>query len=322
MLFDHKRQLEDLRRDGRHGTAEILSMKTLGSVTTAQGMSAPDEDLSYRWTECWMKLRVVPDDRDEAAFEADVTTRIHTMKWQGYQVPVWYDPDDHSKVVVDYEADLQQQEAEVQRLVEVKQHFNVVARDAELSDHRYDQRLGLAWTPIAGELYPVEAAVTPGTGRLTVTGELLANPAQAAIACVQRNAGQLAPELPTNWFAEHDIHIFQPYGNPPGAEDGASTGLAIAAALVSVLRARIVRTDVALTGEITPAGEVLLIAELIEKAQTAKRQWADRLVAPAGNEQDLSGRQRADLELVFVTHVDEAMNAALAKKRFKGATNP
>jgi hypothetical protein len=107
MLFKHKRLLDEMRKNGRAGTAEILSMKTMARAGNLRAMWAPDEDLATNWTDCRMKLRVQPHDRAEAPFEATVLTRIHTFKFQGGTVPVWYDPDDRSRVVVDYEADVQ-----------------------------------------------------------------------------------------------------------------------------------------------------------------------------------------------------------------------
>jgi ATP-dependent Lon protease len=216
--------------------------------------------------------------RWEAPFEATVLTRIHTFKYKGDSVPVWYDPNDHSKVVVDYEAD-------VERKIRVQQDMEKAQQDWDRTAHRYDKRPGLAWTPVGGVLLPLEAMTRSGKGRLTVTGQLskvLDESAQAA-------------------------------------------GLAVAAALVSLLGGRIVRTDVAVTGKLTPAGELLPVGGFKEKALAAKRDYRQRVVAPAGNEdnaREVPQRQRQGLEFVFVSNVDEALRAALAKRRVKGFEPP
>lgn len=119
MLFKHKHLLDELRQQGRKARGEILSITTLGAAAGFKGTFAPDEDLSHTWYDCRMVLRVVPEDRAEPPFEATVLTRVHTMKFQGSHVPVWYDLADHTRVVVDYEADLErftEATAEVKRL--------------------------------------------------------------------------------------------------------------------------------------------------------------------------------------------------------------
>lgn len=324
MFFKHKHLLEDLRKNGRSARAEILSMKTLGEGSNIRAIWAPDEDLTSGWTDCRMKLRVIPDDRWEAPFEATVLTRIHTFKYKGDSVPVWYDPNDHSKVVVDYEAD-------VERKIRVQQEMDKAQQDWDRTAHRYDQRPGLAWTPVGGVLLPLEAMTRSGKGRLTVTGQLskvLDESAQAAVSYVRSHAAQLLPELDGDWFAKHDIQIVQPYGAVPAhttPEEWASAGLAVAAALVSLLGGRIVRTDVAVTGKLTPAGELLPVGGFKEKALAAKRDYRQRVVAPAGNEhnaREVPERQRQGLEFVFVSNVDEALRAALAKHRVKGFEPP
>jgi ATP-dependent Lon protease len=318
MLFKHKHLLEELRKSGCGATAEILSMKTMGESSSIRSVWAPDEDLTTGWFDCRMKLRVIPHDRRESPFEATVLTRIHTLKFQGSHVPVWYDANDRSRVVVDYEADVQEH-----------MHFQPASEDSLA--HRYDQRVGLAWTPVGGELLPVEVTVKRGKGHLNATGrlgELVKEPAQIAVSYVRGNAAGLLPTLDHEWFASHDIQIDQAYGALPAgatAEDGASAGAAIAAALVSLLSGRLVRTDVAVTGKVTLTGELLPVSGLKEKVIAAKRNYAQRFVAPAGNEQDvhkIPERQRQNLEFVFASTLDEALRAALAKHHLKGYSPP
>jgi hypothetical protein len=105
VFYKHEHLLKELREHGRAATAEILSMRTEGSGNSARKMFAPDEDLSAQWTLAKLDLRVMPE--GEPSFDVTVRSRLHTFKYQGETVPVLYDPADHDKVVVDYEADLQ-----------------------------------------------------------------------------------------------------------------------------------------------------------------------------------------------------------------------
>jgi ATP-dependent Lon protease len=317
MFFKHKHLLEELRSGGARGTGEILSMKTLAEASGVRAIWAPDEDLTAGWMDCWMKLRVTPEDRGEAPFEATVMTRIHTMKFQGSHVPVWYDPEDQSRVVVDYEAD-------VERIKAYQREADSAQQDYARLAHRYDQRPGLAWTPLCGELLPVETTFRRrGTGAVTVTGpggELLREPAAAAVSLVRGGAGRYLPELRDGWFAEHDVLVQQPYGRAPagaGQKDSAAVGLAIVAALVSGLSGRLVRTDVALSGAVGADGALVPVSGLKAKVSAAKRGYAGRLVVPAAGEAD--GQAMAQgIEVVSVSTVDDALRAALARHRLKG----
>jgi ATP-dependent Lon protease len=149
-----------------------------------------------------------------------------------------------------------------------------------------------------------------------------------AVSYVADHAAQLVPGLDRDWFSGHDIRIFQPYGGMPSgnaAADAASAGLAIVAALVSLLGGHLVRTDVALTGALTPSGELLAVHDLSKKARTAERMYTRQLVVPAANRQDgqsSSPEQRGGLELVFAATVDEALSSALARHRLKGYIAP
>jgi hypothetical protein len=305
MLFKHKHLLEELRETGRQATAEIINITTLGEGTTMRAMWAPDSDLSTGWMDCRMQLRVMPKGHAEPPFEATVMTRIHTLKFQGGSVPVWYDPNDRSRVVVDYEADLaanQQNMADLERLT-----------------HRHDQRLGLAWTPLGGTLIPIEITVKPGKGRLSLKGQLeklLAATAPAAIGYVTSHAATFAPELAGDWFAHNDLHVDEPYGSVAGgvtAQDAASTGLAIAAALASLIGGHLVRTEVALAGGLTQAGELIAVDNLKDKAHAAKQGYSTRLVVPASTAR-LPESQHRGLEIVYAATPEEALHAALTKR--------
>jgi ATP-dependent Lon protease len=174
---------------------------------------------------------------------------------------------------------------------------------------------GLAWTPVGGDVLFIEATSMPGKGRLTITGQLgdvMRESAEAALSYVRSNVDTVAPKLPEDWFATHDIHIHVPAGATP--KDGPSAGITIATALASRLSSRAVRSDVAMTGEITLTGQVLPIGGLKEKALAAQRYGVKCVIAPALNEPDLDEfpeHLRRDLKLVFVSEIGEVLTAAL-----------
>jgi ATP-dependent Lon protease len=184
---------------------------------------------------------------------------------------------------------------------------------------------GLAWTPAGGDVLFIEATAMPGKGNLTITGQLgdvMKESAHAALSYVRSNAAELLPELDENWFAEHDIHIHVPAGAIP--KDGPSAGVAITTALVSLLSGRPVRSDVAMTGEITLAGLVLPIGGLKEKALAAQRNGIRVVIAPARNEQDIDEipeHLRKDIEFEFVAEIGEALDVALQRRRARRSSN-
>ncbi len=178
---------------------------------------------------------------------------------------------------------------------------------------------GLAWTPVGGEVLFVEATAMPGGGRLTITGQLgevMRESAQAALSYVRASAAELAPDLPEDWFAKHDLHIHVPAGAVP--KDGPSAGITMVTALASLLSGRPVRSDVAMTGEITLAGNVLPIGGLKEKALAAQRGGLHTVIAPALNEQDVEEipeHLRRTIEFEFVSTIDEALAVSLRRRR-------
>lgn len=178
---------------------------------------------------------------------------------------------------------------------------------------------GLAWTPVGGEVLFVEASAMPGSGKLTITGQLgdvMRESAQAALTWVRTHAAELAPELPPDWFSTHDLHIHVPAGATP--KDGPSAGVTIATALASLICNRPVRSDVAMTGEITLSGQVLPIGGLKEKALAAQRAGIRRVIAPARNQadaQEIPEELRADIKLCFVSELDEVLAIALGGRR-------
>jgi ATP-dependent Lon protease len=181
---------------------------------------------------------------------------------------------------------------------------------------------GLAWTPAGGEVLFIEATAMPGGGFLTITGqigEVMRESAQAALSYVRANSTELFADLPGDWFATHDIHIHVPAGAIP--KDGPSAGVAMVTALASLLSGRPVRAEVAMTGEVTLTGQVLPIGGLKEKALAAQRNGLRTVIAPALNEQDIDEipeHLRKTLTFVFVSMIDEVLDAALAARRQKG----
>jgi ATP-dependent Lon protease len=174
---------------------------------------------------------------------------------------------------------------------------------------------GLAWTPVGGEVLFVEATAMPGTGRMTITGQLgevMKESAQAALSYVRRNLERFAPGLPEDWFETHDIHIHVPAGAVP--KDGPSAGVAMVTALASLVSGRPVSNQVAMTGEVTLTGQVLPIGGLKEKALAAQRAGIKRVIVPERNEGDVAEipeHEREGLEFVFAGEVDDVLEAAL-----------
>ncbi|HVE69350.1 MAG TPA: endopeptidase La [Solirubrobacteraceae bacterium] len=175
---------------------------------------------------------------------------------------------------------------------------------------------GLAWTPVGGDVLFIEATAMPGKGGLTITGQLgdvMRESAEAALSYVRAHAGELMAELPEDWFADHDLHVHVPAGAIP--KDGPSAGITMATALVSLISGRNVRDDVAMTGEVTLTGQVLPIGGLKEKALAAQRHGVRVVIAPNLNEQDTEDMPEHlldDVEFVFVEHVRDVLDVALA----------
>ncbi len=175
---------------------------------------------------------------------------------------------------------------------------------------------GLAWTPTGGDVLFIEAtAARPGSGKLTITGQLgdvMRESAQAALSYVRGHWQELAPELDPEWFPNNDLHIHVPAGAVP--KDGPSAGVAMTVALASLISERPVSNQVAMTGEVTLTGQVLPIGGLKEKSLAAQRAGIKRVIVPERNEGDVEEipeHERADLEFVYVDEVSAAIEAAL-----------
>jgi ATP-dependent Lon protease len=172
---------------------------------------------------------------------------------------------------------------------------------------------GLAWTAAGGELMTIEAVVMPGTGRLTVTGQLgevMRESVDAALSYVRARAAALGVTDPER--KRTDVHVHFPAGAVP--KDGPSAGVAVTLALASALTRRPARRDVAMTGEVTLRGRVLEVGGIKEKVLAAYRAGVREVVLPAGNDgdvRDLPPEVRSAMRLHFVRTMDEIVAAAL-----------
>jgi len=173
---------------------------------------------------------------------------------------------------------------------------------------------GLAYTEVGGELLQTEVSVTPGKGKLQITGRLgdvMQESANAAMSYVRSRAKHLG--LTRDFYSKVDIHIHVPEGATP--KDGPSAGITIATAIISALTRVRVRANVAMTGEITLRGRVLPIGGLKEKMIAALRGGIDTLIIPKENEKDLveiPAHVKRSLTIIRVDHMDEVLPAALA----------
>ena len=172
---------------------------------------------------------------------------------------------------------------------------------------------GLAWTPVGGDILFIEATRIPGNGKLILTGQLgevMRESAQAALSIVKNRAVSLGidPAL----FDKHDIHIHVPAGATP--KDGPSAGVAMFMALTSLMTERTIRSDTAMTGEISLRGLVLPVGGIKEKVVAAALSGLKRVMLPARNKRDyddIPEEAREQLEFIWLERVEEAVEAAL-----------
>lgn len=172
---------------------------------------------------------------------------------------------------------------------------------------------GLAWTSVGGEILEVEVNVVPGTGKVSLTGNLgdvMKESAKAALSYVRSRAPQLGVD--PEFYSAKDIYVHFPEGAVP--KDGPSAGIAITTAMVSALTGIPVRRDVAMTGEVTLRGRVLAIGGLREKSMAALRNGVGTVIIPADNVKDLDEIDQAVrnlLNFVPIRQVDEGLVQAL-----------
>jgi ATP-dependent Lon protease len=168
---------------------------------------------------------------------------------------------------------------------------------------------GLAWTPVGGDILFIEASRTPGSGKLILTGQLgdvMKESAQTALTLAKLHTSESLEKV--------DVHVHVPAGATP--KDGPSAGVAMFLALVSLLTAKPVRSDVAMTGEVSLRGLVLPIGGVKEKTLAALRAGIKTVMLPRRNEKDLEdvpAEARQKLEFVFLERVEDAVRTAIGE---------
>ena len=182
-------------------------------------------------------------------------------------------------------------------------------------ENRVGQVTGLAWTDVGGELLTIEAAVMPGKGKQSYTGKLgdvMQESIQAAMTVVRTRSRQYG--IPLDFYQKQDVHIHVPEGATP--KDGPSAGIGMCTAVLSAITSIPVRSDLAMTGEITLRGEVLPVGGLKEKLLAAHRGGVKFVLIPHENEKDLAeipNNVKAGLEIKPVRWIDEVFAVALER---------
>ena len=174
--------------------------------------------------------------------------------------------------------------------------------------------IGLAWTPVGGDVLFVESRRMSGSGTLTLTGHLgdvMKESARAALSWLRANASRYGVD--PAFYGEAEVHLHVPSGAIP--KDGPSAGVTMVAALVSELTGRPVRGDLAMTGEITLSGNVLPVGGIKEKVLAARRLGIVEVILPKQNEkhvnEDLSEDLRREIDVHYVSMIDEVLDLAL-----------
>lgn len=173
--------------------------------------------------------------------------------------------------------------------------------------------VGLAWTRVGGDILFIEASVSRGKGKLTLTGNLgdvMKESATTALSYIKARAENL--EIPENFFEENDIHIHVPEGGIP--KDGPSAGITILTALTSIIKKKTIKSHLAMTGEITLRGKVLPVGGIKEKILAAKRSGITHVMLCKDNEKDVSQIKKdfiKDMTFIYVQSMDEVLQYAL-----------
>ena len=199
-----------------------------------------------------------------------------------------------------------------------ERYFNEVAQRAGAPG----VAVGLAWTPVGGEILFLEATMTAGTGRFTLTGQLgdvMKESAQAAFTYLHSEAGRMG--IPEELFSKRDIHVHVPAGAIP--KDGPSAGITMCAAIASLMTGRAVKDFLAMTGEITLKGNVLPVGGIREKILAAARAGIREVIVSERNKPDIAQlpeEVRRKMKVHTVSCADEMLDLALEKKRHRLAT--
>jgi len=194
-------------------------------------------------------------------------------------------------------------------------HAKFVLESAEKIDE-IGIATGLAWTPVGGDVLFIEATRMRGRGSLILTGslgEVMKESAQTAVSYLRSQAKKL--DLDFDDYGKFDLHIHVPAGATP--KDGPSAGVTICAALASLMSKRRVRSDVAMTGEISLRGRVMRVGGIKEKVIAASRFGVKQVILPEGNRpdwEDVPAEVRAKLKVHFVKQISEVLQLALAAK--------
>ena len=194
-------------------------------------------------------------------------------------------------------------------------HAKFVLESAEKIDE-IGIATGLAWTPVGGDVLFIEATRMRGRGQLILTGslgEVMKESAQTAVSYLRSQAKKL--NLDFDDYGKNDLHIHVPAGATP--KDGPSAGVTICAALASLMSKRRVRSDTAMTGEISLRGRVMRVGGIKEKVIAASRFGVKQVILPEGNRpdwEDVPAEVRAKLKVHFVKQISEVLHLALAAK--------
>ncbi len=214
------------------------------------------------------------------------------------------------KVAVDEVESADIQKDDIKDYLGARKFFNEVAERTEVPG----VATGLAWTPTGGEILFVEASVSRGSGKLTLTGSLgdiMQESAKAALSYVKARAEEL--EIPQSAFNHYDVHVHVPAGAV--SKDGPSAGIALLSAIVSIYSQRKVHHDLAMTGEITLRGLVLPVGGIKEKVLAAKRAGITRVLLPAKNEKDIkdiNSHMLEGLDISYVRRMSQVLDITLS----------
>ena len=216
-----------------------------------------------------------------------------------------------AKVAMEESTEFDIEKTDVEEILGKRQYFSDVAERTTVPG----VATGLAWTPFGGDILFIEASVSPGTGKLNITGQLgdvMKESAMLATSYLKANAEHLG--IPQSAFKHWDLHIHVPAGAVP--KDGPSAGVSLMSAIASIFTQRKVKGDIALTGEITLRGMVLPVGGIKEKVLAAKRAGIKEVLLPEKNEKDVSEIEKeviGDLKVQYVDRMEPVLDILLEK---------